>query len=100
MQLAGEMMSCESTNCVAHHLQLCIEEELSITAISQAISAARKLVGHFCHSVLTTNALHRYQEDMGTNPKKLQQDCPTRWNSTNYMSKSLLHSRRHTGTHG
>lgn len=30
---------------------------------------------------------------MGTPPRKLQQDCPTHWNSTYYMIKSLLNSR-------
>lgn len=80
MQLAGEMMkegmSCESINCVADRLQLCIEEGLSITAISQAIGAARKLVGHFCHSAIATSSLHNRQEAMGIIPLSCSRTAP------------------------
>lgn len=92
MELAGELLekeiNCESLSCAAHRLQLCIEEGLRVNAISRAIGAARKLVGHFRHSALATNALQKRQESMGMPPRKLQQDCPTRWNSTFYMIKS------------
>ena len=30
---------------------------------------------------------------MSITPKKLQQQCSTRWNSTLYMIQSLLHNR-------
>lgn len=99
MELAGELLekeiNCESLSCAAHRLQLCIEEGLRVYAFSRAIGAARisKLVGHFQHSALATNALQKRQESMGTPPRKLQQDCPTHWNSTYYMIKSLLNSK-------
>ena len=51
MQLASNLLceeseDCHSLSCAAHHLQLCIEEGLSISTISQAIGAAKKLVMH------------------------------------------------------
>ena len=47
-------------------------------------------MAHFRHSALATNELKKRQEGMGMTPKKIQQDCPTRWNSTYYMAKSLI----------
>lgn len=97
MRLTCEMLestsSCDSISCAAHKLQLCIEEGLSINIISGAIAAARRLVGHFRHSPLATNELRKRQESMGSPVMKLQQDCPTRWNSQYYMVKSLLECR-------
>ena len=97
MQLTGEMLEeeigCESLSCAAHRLQLCVEKGLSIGAITRAIGAAKKLVGHFRHSALATSELRKRQESMGIPQKKLQQDCPTRWNSTFYMIRSLLENR-------
>ena len=49
MELAGNKLhqekgNCQSYSCAAHHLQLCIEEGLHITVISEALTAAKKLV--------------------------------------------------------
>ena len=98
MQLAGEMLcelseNCQSLSCSAHRLQLCVEEGLAISSIAQAIGAAKKLVAHFRHSALATSELRKRQEAMSIAPKKLQQHCVTRWNSTLYMIQSLLHNR-------
>ena len=64
MQLAGEMLNeecknCQSISCAAHRLQLCVEEGLAITAISQAVGAAKKVVAHFKHSTLATSELKK-----------------------------------------
>ena len=97
MELSGRIIEegfqCESLACVAHRLQLCIGSGLSISGISRAIAAGRKLVAQFHHSTLATNELKKRQEGMGMTPKKIQQDCPTRWNSTYYMAKSLIENR-------
>ena len=96
-ELAGELMvqsnNWASVQCVAHLLQLCINEGLEISTISRAVAAARKLVGHFKHSALATTQLKIRQERMSITPCKLKQDCPTRWNSTLYMIKTLLSNR-------
>jgi len=88
-----EEFSCESLSCAAHRLQLCIEEGLLVTTIARAIGAAKKLIGHFRHSALASDALQIRQEAMGSPQRKLQQDRPTRWNSNYYMIRSLLENR-------
>ncbi|XP_019851990.1 PREDICTED: zinc finger BED domain-containing protein 1-like [Amphimedon queenslandica] len=97
MVLSGEILEerleCASVCCAAHRLQLCIEDGLSVSAISRAVGAAKKLVTHFRHSALASDALKKKQLDMGKPVMKLQQDCPTRWNSTFYMIRSLLENR-------
>ena len=98
MELGGDKLheetgNCQSYSCAAHRLQLCIEEGSSLIAISQALGAAKKLVTHFQHSALATAELRRRQEAMSVEPKKLQQACITRWNSTLYMIQSILHNR-------
>ena len=94
MVLSGEMLEeifeCATVCCAAHRLQLCIEDDLSVSAISRAVGAAKKLVTHFRHSALACDAL---QLDMGKPVMKVQQDCPTHWNSTFYMIRSLLENR-------
>ena len=70
-----------------------MEEGLSVNAISRAIAVTRNLVGHFNHSPLATSELRKWQESMGLPALKLQQDCPTRWNSQFYMTKTLLQCR-------
>ena len=42
----------KSLNCT--HLQLCLKPGLDLAAISRLLGSARKLVGHFNHSVVAT----------------------------------------------
>ena len=92
-QILGEEHNIESLSCAAHRLQLCINEGLQLNALARAIAAAKKLVSHFKHSALATNALSERQETMNMKQKRLQQECPTRWNSTYYMIQTLLENR-------
>ena len=72
-------------------LQLCVEDGLKLNQISRALGAARKLVGHFNHSVVSTQALLQKQaKDAGSKPLKLVQDVSTRWNSSYTMAQRLL----------
>ena len=97
MELTGQILEedcgTESLSCAAHCLQLCINEGLELKRIAKTIAAAKKLVGHFKHSPLATFELHKRQEAMSVKPQRLQQDCPTRWNSTFYMAQCLLNNR-------
>ena len=97
MQLTGELLQAESDivslSCAAHKLKLCVEEGLSVNAISHALAAARKLAGHFNHSPLATSVLRKRQKSTGSPALKLQQHCPTRWNSQLHMTKTLLQCR-------
>ena len=80
MQLAGEMLNevcenCQNISCAAHCLQLCIEEGLAITAISQAVGAAKKVVAHFKHSALATSELKKMSGINGCSSYLLNHEC-------------------------
>ena len=47
----------ERLNCAAHTLQLCLKSGFELLVISRLLAAARKLVGHFHHSVVSTESL-------------------------------------------
>lgn len=83
----------KNVNCAAHCLQLCVIEGFSISAVAQALSAAKSLVKHFHHSARSTEELQKKQESMNQPKRKLINDCKTRWNSTFYMCESLLENR-------
>ena len=75
----------ESISCNAHRLQLYLKKGLSADVIDRMVRCSSKLVGHFKHSALATNALTKRQEQMNITKKKLIQHCSTRWNSTFHM---------------
>ena len=84
----------QSLPCSAHRLQLCVLAGLSISAIDRLIAAAKKIVGHFSHSVVATVALKEKQNQMNNiDAKKLINSCATRWNSTYEMLERLLKLR-------
>ena len=75
-------------------LQLCISDGFkATTTIDRALGAARKLVGHFHRSTLTTAKLYKQQGQMNMDKQKLKMDCSTRWNSTLYMIQRLVTNR-------
>lgn len=83
----------ESVSCNAHRLQLCLKKGIAVDAIDRMIRCSNKLVGHFKHSALVTNALTRQQEQMNINKKKLIQHCATKWNSVFHMLQCLIEIR-------
>ena len=63
----------------------------STKTLDRLFVKCRKIVGHFRHSCLATEALTAQQKISGMKPlKKLIQDVPTRWNSGFYMLKRLV----------
>ena len=80
--------SWENLSCSAHNLQLCLKAGFDIPAI-----CACKLVGHFHHSVVATEALKRKQSEMNVVGKKLFRDCVTQWNSSYFMLDRLVKLR-------
>ena len=87
-----------SLPCMAHTLQLAVIEGLqSQRSITDAVATGRRIVTHFKHSSLAYSKLHAIQEELGQPKKRLQQDVPTRWNSTFYMLQSLLEQKRALG---
>ncbi len=94
MQLSIELLNSErgwkSLKCTAHCLQLCVITGFSIPAIDWLLEAAHKLLAHFHHSVVATEALKFPQEQMGVPLNKLFVACATRWNSNFDMLVRIL----------
>ena len=81
-------------SCYSHTIQLAIEDGLKMPTILKALAHARRLVGHFSHSVASVEALKTQQIMMGNNkPLLLIQDVQTRWNSQYLMITRLLKLR-------
>ena len=93
---ASNMAGLPSLPYMAHTLQLAVNEGiLAQRAVIDVIATGRRIVGHFKHSPLAYSRLFDIQKK--SNPqhlKRLQQDVPTRWNSTVAMLKSLLEQKR------
>ncbi|KAL5233439.1 hypothetical protein ACI65C_000849 [Semiaphis heraclei] len=83
---------CSST-CAAHSLQLCINNSLKTDTITEIIQKCSKLVGHFKHSNVAMNELHKKQEQLGYPKSSLLQYCKTRWNSIYTMLDRLFINR-------
>ena len=97
---AGNMLTAASSGnftriaCFAHTLQLSINEGLKHATVVKALATGKRLVGHFSHSAVATQALIEHQSRMGIErPLKLVQDVQTRWNSSLYMMERLLKLR-------
>lgn len=83
MKKAMDNMGVRSLGCFAHTLQLVVNEGLPTQRrVSDAIAIGRQIVGHFKHSPLAYSRLQDIQLQMQMQPKRLQQDVKTRWNST------------------
>ena len=79
--------------CVAHTLQLCINSGLDAPAITRMTATARKIVGHFKHSVVAMSGLREKQVQLDVPQHHLIQDVATRWNSTFFMLDRLAEQR-------
>lgn len=81
--------------CIAHCLQLSVLHGLKIANTETIFSICRKLVGHFKHSAANTHELQVCHDQAGNQEplRKLQQDIPTRWNSTYLMLVRLLEAK-------
>lgn len=81
--------------CTAHTLQLVIKDSLfSQKIVSEACSKARRIVGHFKHSLQATKLLKDFQLKNDLTTHRLIQDEPTRWDSTYLMLERLVEQRR------
>ena len=94
MDILLEDKEWSTLRCGAHCLQLCINSGLtSVSAIDRSVAAAKKLVGHFRHSVVASEALKERQQQMGIEQKRLIQSCVTRWSLCYEMLFRLLEMR-------
>ena len=86
MRKVMDNLGVHSVGCVAHTMHLVVNEGLlSQRAFSDAVACAR----HFKHPPLAYSRLQDIQQQMNMQPKRLQQDVKTRWNSTYYMVERL-----------
>ena len=83
----------EDLGCTGHTLQLAIKKGLELPEVEKAIDAARRVVSHFRHSAIATCALKTRQDQLNVKDNRLQNDCPTRWNST-FTMLERLHQQR------
>lgn len=96
-RMLTEKFGWPSNVCMAHMMQTAIRHALdSCHVIRRLLACARKLVGHFKHSSLATEALDKKQVQLQSGcderkpPVHVVQDVSTRWNSTYYMVRRLL----------
>ena len=59
MEILTEECNWQSLACSAHRLQLCILAGLKVNAIDKLTAAVKKIVSHFRHSVVATEALKK-----------------------------------------
>lgn len=78
MKKAMDDLGVPSLGCVAHLLQLVVNEGLlSQRRVSDAIASVRKIVEHFKHSPLAYSRLMDIQREVQMSLKRLQQDVKT-----------------------
>lgn len=94
MKKAMRDLGVSSLGCFSHSIQLVVHDGLlSQRSVCDVLASGRKIIGHFKHSPLATSRLEAVQTGLGMPTKRLIQDVPTRWNSTFYMTASLLEQK-------
>ena len=84
----------KAQGCFAHTLQLIVNDGvLSQRAFIDTLSVCRSIVGHFKHSTIAYHKLDQIRDRLDINKHKLQQDEPTRWNSTLYMLQTIYEQK-------
>ena len=91
--LGADLTGWPHFGCAAHTLQLSVNAGLAHPTTDKAIAVARKLVGHFKHSVVATTSLKEKQLQLNIKQHHLIQDVSTRWNSTFFMINRLVEQR-------
>lgn len=77
--------------CFAHTLNLILENALDLAPIKSLVEAVKIIVAHYKRSTAAMEKLLRYQTQNGVSqPKRLLQAVPTRWNSVYTMLERFL----------
>ena len=87
--LGADLTGWPHFGCAAHTLQLSVNAGLAHPTTDKAIAVARKLDGHFKHSVVATTALKEKQVQLNIKQHHLIKNVSTRWNST-FMINRLV----------
>lgn len=88
-----EFVPWKSWPCVAHTLQLAVNDGLKKAKIDEIATVCNKLVGHFHHSTVALKALEEKQRMTSIPPHRLIVSCITRWNSLCDMFNRLCEQR-------
>uniref|UniRef100_H2ZY22 HAT C-terminal dimerisation domain-containing protein n=1 Tax=Latimeria chalumnae TaxID=7897 RepID=H2ZY22_LATCH len=87
------LLKWESNPCFAHTLQLAINDVFKVSSINCVVGAASRLISHFNHSMVATQALKLKQQQQNLPQHHLMQYCKTRWNSISDMCERLQEQR-------
>ncbi|EZA58810.1 Zinc finger BED domain-containing protein [Ooceraea biroi] len=88
------MMNVESnSSCAAHTINLAVRDALKQDDIFTVLTKGSKIVSHFHHYVIASQALAKKQEQLGLPQLKLIQSVRTRWNSDLHMIERLVENR-------
>ena len=80
----------KAQGCFAHTLQLVVHDGvLSRHAVIDTLAVRHSIVDRFKHSTIAYHKLEQIRERLDINKHKLQQDEPTRWNSTLYILQTI-----------
>ncbi|XP_024886716.1 zinc finger BED domain-containing protein 1-like, partial [Temnothorax curvispinosus] len=82
-----------SSSCAAHTINLAVRDALKEDNISIVLAKKIKIVSHFHHSVIASQALAKKQEQLGLPQRKLIQSVRTRWNTDLLMAERLVENR-------
>jgi len=80
--------------CLAHTLQLVIDDGVLAQPCVISLLVASGLVGHFKRSNVNLHALGRIQDQLNLKKHRLIQDKPIRWNTSYYMLDRLIEQRQ------
>ena len=69
MLVAADELGVVHIACFTHTLQLVVNDALKHPTVVKALAVGRKLVAHFNHSVISTQALLRHQERLGSSKR-------------------------------
>jgi len=80
-----------SVGCVAHTFQLSVKRGLTTQCNLEAtVALCHKTATHFSHSTVAEEKLRELQHTLQLPQHTIMQDVQTRWNSTYYMTESVL----------
>lgn len=94
VRVIGEAVGAPDVPCTAHTLQLCVNAGLNSNGqLQRVIGAVSRLVGHFKHSVVASQALIAKQDQHNLPKHRLIQSVKTRWNSVYDMFARVTEQR-------
>lgn len=94
MGLAVALVGVQRISCMAHSLQLVVNNALTKEIkINDIIIKARSIIGHFSHSTASRKILNNMQKNYNIPCHVLIQDVSTRWDSTLHAFRRLQEQR-------